>query len=104
REGRRVGLLEGLPFELEMRALFKSGQYRWQLVQYDPLKDEHGRVIHWYVTGTDIDDQKKTEERLRNENHVLRAEIDRSWMSVRRWMVRRCGRRWSVPRSPFARC
>jgi PAS domain S-box-containing protein len=28
REERRVGLLEGLPFELEMRSLFKSGQYR----------------------------------------------------------------------------
>src|SRR6202035_5694245 len=63
-EERRVGLLEGLPFELEMRALFKSGRYRWQLVQYDPLKDDRGEIIRWYVTATDIDDQKKTEERL----------------------------------------
>jgi formate hydrogenlyase transcriptional activator len=80
REERRVGLLEGLPFELEMRALFKNGLYRWQLVQYDALKDEGGRVIRWYVTATDIDDQKRTEERLRNENLVLREEIDRSSM------------------------
>ena len=80
REERRVGLLEGLPFELEMRSLFKSGQYRWQLVQYDPLKDERGKIIRWYVTATDIDDQKRTEERLRNENLVLREEIDRSSM------------------------
>jgi PAS domain S-box-containing protein len=29
REEPRVGLWEGLPFELGMRALFKSGQYRW---------------------------------------------------------------------------
>lgn len=80
REERRVGLLEGLPFELEMRALFKSGQYRWQLVQYDPLKDERGQTIRWYVTATDIDDRRRTEERLRNENLVLREEIDRSSM------------------------
>jgi len=80
REDRRLGLLEGLPFELEMRALFKSGQYRWQLVQYDPLKDERGKTIRWYVTATDIDDQKRTEERLRNENLVLREEIDRTSM------------------------
>ena len=79
-EQRRVGLLEGLPFELEMRALFKSGQYRWQLIQYDPLKDERGGIVRWYVTATDIDDQKRTEERLRNENLVLREEIDRSSM------------------------
>jgi formate hydrogenlyase transcriptional activator len=75
-----VGLLEGLPFELEMRSLVKDGQYRWQLVQYSPLKDEDGRTIRWYATATDIDDQKRTEERLRNENLVLREEIDRSSM------------------------
>jgi formate hydrogenlyase transcriptional activator len=80
REERRVGLLQGLPFELEMRILMKSGEYRWQLIQYDSLRDEHGRTLRWYVTGTDIDDQKKTEQRLRNENLVLREEIDRSSM------------------------
>jgi formate hydrogenlyase transcriptional activator len=80
REERRVALLEGLPFELAMRVLFKTGQYRWQLIQYDPLKDEAGRIIRWYVTGTDIQDQKNIEERLRNENLVLREEIDRSSM------------------------
>src|SRR5215471_3533516 len=80
REERRIGLLEGLPFELEMRSSSKNGQYRWQLVQYNPLKDEHGRIIRWYATATDIDDRKSTEERLRNENLVLREEIDRTSM------------------------
>jgi formate hydrogenlyase transcriptional activator len=80
REERRVGLLEGLPFELEMRALLKGGQYRWQFVQYDPLKDECGQIVRWYVTATDIDDRKRTEERLRNENLSLREEIDRTSM------------------------
>jgi len=78
RDERRVGLLAGVPFELEMRSLFKNGQYRWQLIQYNPLKDERGQIIRWYATATDIDDRKRTEERLRNENLVLREEIDRS--------------------------
>ncbi len=77
REERNRGLLEGLPFELEMRSLVKSGEYRWQLIQYNPSKDDHGHVIRWYATATDIEDQKRTEERLRNENLVLREEIDR---------------------------
>jgi len=80
REERQERLLRGAPFELEMRVAFKSGEYRWYLNQYNPRKDEHGRIIRWYVTGTDIDDQKRTEERLRNENLVLREEIDRSSM------------------------
>jgi len=41
---------------------------------------EFAKVIRWYATATDIDDKKKTEERLRNENLVLREEIDRSSM------------------------
>ena len=79
-EKRRAGLLKGVPFEVELRAWQKSGEYRWKLVQYNPLKDDQGKVIRWYATATDIDDQKKTEERLRNENLVLREEIDRSSM------------------------
>ena len=64
-----------------MRILFKSGEYRWQLIQYDPLKDESGRILRWYVTGTDIDDRKRRgKSRLRNENLTLREEIDRTSM------------------------
>jgi formate hydrogenlyase transcriptional activator len=77
---RNAGLSKGLPFDSEMRLLFKNGQYRWQLVQYDPLTDERGQIIRWYATVTDIDDRKKTEERLHNENLVLREEIDYSSM------------------------
>ena len=63
-----------------MRARQKDGEYRWKLGQYNPLKDDSGKIIRWYVTATDIDDQKKKEERLHNENLVLREEIDRSSM------------------------
>jgi formate hydrogenlyase transcriptional activator len=77
---RQEGLSRGTQFELEVRVLHKNGEYRWFLNQYNPLRDEHGQVSRWYVTGTDIDDQKKTEERLRNENLVLREEIDRASM------------------------
>src|SRR5215475_3946738 len=79
-KARQEGLTRGVPFELEMRARLKDGRYHWHLVQYNPLKDEHNRVVRWYATATNIDDQKKTEERLRNENLVLREEIDRSSM------------------------
>src|SRR4030095_5604686 len=80
RTERQEKLSRGSPFDLQMRLLSKDGQNRWQLVQYNPLRDESGQVIRWYGTLTDIDDQKRTEERLRNENLVLREEIDRSSM------------------------
>jgi formate hydrogenlyase transcriptional activator len=80
REERQEKLSHGAPFETEMRVAFKSGEYRWFLNQYNPLKDEHGRVLRWCVTGTDIDEQKKAQERLRSENLILREDIDRSSM------------------------
>jgi len=80
REERQMGLTKGVPFELEMRSLFENGDYRWQLVHYNPLIDGSGHLLRWYATATDIDDHKKAEERLRNENLALREEIDRSSM------------------------
>ena len=76
---RKLGLSRGIPFDSEVR-LMKNGEYRWQILQYNPLRDVSGKIIRWYGTATDIDDRKKTEERLRKENLVLREEIDRSSM------------------------
>src|SRR5436309_834762 len=80
REERRAALARGLPFEIEQRALRKDGQYRWFLIRYNPFRDEQGRLVRWYATGTDIDDRKRTEDRLRNENVALREDIVRSSM------------------------
>ena len=80
REERRAALARGLPFEIEQRALRKDGQYRWFLIRYNPFRDEQGRLVRWYATGTDIDDRKRTEDRVRNENVALREDIVRSSM------------------------
>ena len=80
RDERDAALSRGVPFEYEQRARRKDGQYRWLLVQYNPLRDEAGDVIRWYATGTDIDDRKQAEERTRKENLALREEIDHSSM------------------------
>src|SRR6266436_513492 len=70
----------GKPFELEQRALGKDGKYRWFLVRYNPLRDDHGNIIRWYATGTDIEDRKQAEERMRDENLALREQIDHAFM------------------------
>src|ERR1700730_5938816 len=80
RNDRQQRMQRGIPFELEMRARLKDRQYRWFLVQYKPLRDEQGRVIRWYATGTDIDERKRAEERTQNENLALREEVNRASM------------------------
>ena len=80
REERRGALARGLPFEIEQRARRHDGQYRWFLICYNPFRDEQGRLVRWYATGTDIDDRKRAEDRTRNENVALREDIVRSSM------------------------
>jgi PAS domain S-box-containing protein len=80
REERQKALSRGLPFEQEQRGRRRDGQYRWFLIHYNPLRDEQDRIIRWYATGIDIEDRKRAEERMRNENLALREEIDRSSM------------------------
>src|SRR6202043_2555124 len=71
----------GVPFEYELRVRrSRDGQYRWFLVQYNPLRDERGEIIRWYATGTDIDDRKQAEDKTRQENFVLREQIDQVFM------------------------
>jgi len=77
---RRDALARGVPFETEERALRHDGQYRWFLVRYNPFRDEHGRIVRWYATGTDIEDRKQAEDRIHNENLALREDIDHSSM------------------------
>ena len=76
REERGKALLSNVPFENEQRARGKDGKYRWFLIRYNPFLDESGTVIRWYATGTDLEDRKRAEEKLRHEERELRQLID----------------------------
>jgi len=80
RDERQKALSGTVPFENEQRALGEDGKYRWFLIRYNPLLDENRKVIRWYATGTDIEDRKQAENRMRNENVALREDIVRSSM------------------------
>jgi PAS domain S-box-containing protein len=70
----------GPPDHYEARIRRYDGTYRWFLVYNNPLHDERGQITRWFVAGTDIEDRKRAEERLRQENVALREEIDKASM------------------------
>jgi formate hydrogenlyase transcriptional activator len=70
----------GAACELEVRLRKGDGSYRWFLVRYNPVCDNKGQIIRWYVAGTDIEDRKQAEDRLRHENVALREEVDKTSM------------------------
>src|SRR6202035_1142940 len=73
-------LTTGAAGELEMRLRAGDGTYRWFLVRSNPLRDDQGQLVRWYIACTDIEDRKKAEERLQQENVALREEVDKTSM------------------------
>ena len=70
----------GEAFEREVRMRRHDGDYRWFLYRLNPLRDEQGRITRWCGVRTDIDDQKRAQERTQRENIALREEIDKTSM------------------------
>ncbi len=73
-------MISGSPYELEVRLRAADGSYRWFLARYNPVRDDQGQIMRWYVACTDIDDRKRSEDRMRNETIALREELDRASM------------------------
>ena len=71
------GVRSGKGFAFETRTLrAQDGTYRWHLNQAVVLRDAEGKVLKFVGTTTDIDDQKRTEEALRQAQGDL-ARINR---------------------------
>ena len=66
--------------QLELRLRGADGGYRWFLAWYNSVRDNNGKIRRWYVSCTDIEDRKRAEERLQQENVAFREEIDRASM------------------------
>jgi formate hydrogenlyase transcriptional activator len=67
-------------YGLELRVRNGDGSYRWFLARYNPVRDDNGQIMRWYVAFTDIEDRKRAEERLQQENVALREEIAKTSM------------------------
>src|ERR1700675_853331 len=69
-------LATGQPGEVEGRLRRFDGVYRWFLFRAEPLRDESGNIVNWYGTDTDIDDLKRAEAKLRQDEEELRRMTD----------------------------
>jgi formate hydrogenlyase transcriptional activator len=70
----------GTAYESELRLRKRDGAYRWFLARFNPLGDDKGQIIRWYVACADIEDRKQAEDRLQQENIALREEINKASM------------------------
>jgi formate hydrogenlyase transcriptional activator len=77
---RNKGLAGAVPFELDVRRRRNDGSYRWFVSRFNPMHDEKGNIVRWYVAQSDIEEVKLAALRTENENLALREEVDRSSM------------------------
>ena len=61
-----------VPYEMEHRLFAVGKGYAWHLSRASPLLDAEGKVVRWYGTTTDIDDQKHREANILD----LMAEVN----------------------------
>jgi PAS domain S-box-containing protein len=66
----------GEPWEDTFPLRGKDGQYRWFLSRALPIRDTGGRIVRWFGTSTDISEQRRTEDALRNAHGELQAIMD----------------------------
>jgi PAS domain S-box-containing protein len=83
----RASLATGAPYEIEYRLLHRSGEYRWVLGRALPVRDAEGRIVRWMGTCTDIDQQKRHEEALRQSEARFRRLADSNVVGIVRYRM-----------------
>jgi PAS domain S-box-containing protein len=71
--------------DVEFRIRRKDGIYRWFKTRAVAIHDGQGRVVKWFGTNTDIDDQKRAEERLREAEERFRIAAETSTDVIYEW-------------------
>src|SRR5712691_2761974 len=64
------------PGELETRIRRYDGDYRMFLIRIVPQLDAEGNVVRWFGSNTDIEDRKRAEKKLLEEERELRRITD----------------------------
>src|SRR5262249_25309659 len=73
----------GEPYEIEYRLKDShTGNYRWFLARALPMRDEAGQIIKWFGTCTDIEEQKRIEEALRQSQERASVLMNSSIIGI----------------------
>lgn len=72
----RRSLVTGDAFSMKYRMRRADGVYRWVDGRAEPLRDQSGAIVQWYVISVDIDDEMRAQEALRDRERELSQLVD----------------------------
>jgi PAS domain S-box-containing protein len=70
-------------FEVDLRLRGQDGVYRWFLTRVVPVRDASGRVVRWYGTSTNVDEQRQQAVHLRElfaREHRIAASLQAAFL------------------------
>ncbi|MGA8273124.1 MAG: diguanylate cyclase [Candidatus Sulfotelmatobacter sp.] len=71
----------GEPYELEYRLRAKDGSYRWFLCRGNPVRNSEGKIVKWFGSCTDIENQKQNQQVL--EEQILERTTQLAELNTR---------------------
>jgi len=74
-------LLTGDSYDVEYRLRAKNGSYRWFVGRANPIRNAEGKIVKWFGTCTDIEDQKQNQQVL--EQQILERTMQLADTNIR---------------------
>ncbi len=84
----RASIATGAPFELEFPLRRSDGRFEWFLTRSAPVVDAEGRVVRWFGTNTNIDEQRAAARAVQERQERLAAALHASGTGTFRWDIR----------------
>lgn len=85
----------GAPFEMTFPLKSKDGAYHPFLTRVQPLRDEHGRIIQWFGTNTDVSELAEAQRQVRAAEERLRIAVLAGNIGIWDWDLRSDVLTWS---------
>jgi PAS domain S-box-containing protein len=83
----RAALAKGKPFSMTFPLRGADGRYRRFFTSFAPLRDDHGHVIQWFGTNTDMSQIEQAELAVQRSEERLRQGLVAGRMAVWDWTV-----------------
>jgi PAS domain S-box-containing protein len=84
----RHSIVTGEPFEMVFPLRGADGVFRDFLSRAMPVRDREGKVTRWFGTNTDISEQRRTENALRDSEERLRLAQQVARLGTFEWIYR----------------
>jgi PAS domain S-box-containing protein len=92
----KTSLAAGTPLEMTFPLKGRDGRFRPFLTRVEPVKDDEGRVVQWFGTNTDIAEQKRAEQALRDSEQRMRLAMETTKVGIWEWNLITGEVRWDA--------